>query len=142
MPTGPIEDGRTPAFISALVVAIGLGLLFVSVSSGRSAYQLIADGSSAQGVVTKVNGAHLTVEFKSTNGDAFRYLQSGLIWGYRVGDRVQVLYTSSDPRGTACISAAGALWFPTGIMAFLGGSLFLGGLSQLRRKLQEKGGHS
>jgi hypothetical protein len=142
LPTAPIEDERTPPFISWLLVAIGVALLFASVSSGRATYQLIADGNSTHGVVTRVNGAHLTVEFKGSDGDIFNFPQSGLVWGYSVGDRVRVLYSPGMPESTACVATPGALWFPTGLTALLGGSLFLGGLSHLRRRLSRKGEYS
>lgn len=89
---------------------------------------------SAPGVVSSLNagGSHPEIEFTTASGEKISYAQGGLIFGYRPGQNVRVLYHPEDPRLSACVDAFGALWFAPLILLGLGlAVLVVGGLSIL-----------
>ncbi len=85
----------------------------------------VKNAARAPGIVSALNagGSHPQIEFVSQAGTAVSYPQGGLIFGYRTGDAVQVLYRPADPRRTACIDSFGALWFLP-ILFALGSAFF------------------
>jgi hypothetical protein len=106
---------------------IGLGIvviLFVLVW-GWLNYQFINQANSAQGEVIKLNsgGSHPEIKFITKDGREIEYPQSGLIFGYKIGDKVEVLYDSQTPK-RASINTFGALWgFP--VLLFILGLIFI-----------------
>ena len=101
------------------VAGIGM-ILFVGVWT-FSTYHFIQTASSAPGQVTQLRagGSHPEIEFLSVEGKTISYPQNGLIFGYRVGDRVSVLYDPQRPYD-ACIDSFGALWGFHVMILFMG----------------------
>jgi hypothetical protein len=102
--------------------AIGVILLVVGSLIALSRRSFLDRAMQADGVVVRLNagGSHPQVTFTAANGQTVSYPQGGLIWGYKEGDRVRVLYGADDPERTACIDAFGALWFVPVMLGFLG----------------------
>ena len=67
--------------------------------------------------------AHPEVRFTTATNQVIDYPQGGMIWGYRVGDQVTVLYDPNDP-AQPIINTRGALWGFTA-MNFLLGAVFV-----------------
>ena len=109
---------------AALFIVVGGGLLIAAITTGLTRRAFVREAESAEGVVVQLNagGSHPQIEFAAKSGQQISYPQGGLIFGYRIGDRVRVLYRPEDPRGTACVDTLGAVW---------SAQLFLGGLGLL-----------
>ncbi len=105
---------------------VGVALMIGALCWGVSTRRFVARAASAPGVVTKLNagGAHPEVRFTTAAGEVVEYPQGGMIWGYRAGDRVEVLYEPGNPAGSAVLNRPGALW---GFVAmdFLMGAVFV-----------------
>lgn len=88
-------------------------------------------------VALNAGGSHPEIRFHGPDGEAISYPEGGLIWGYREGMQVEVLYDPADPRRSAVINDRGAIWGMSIFSGVIGGGLFLGGLWTLwlaRRK--------
>jgi hypothetical protein len=88
--------------------------------------KFISTASSAQGVVVRLNagGSHPQVKFTTKEGREISYPQNGLVFGYKSGDKVKVMYNSQHPQN-AEIDTFGALWgFP--VLLFILGVSFIG----------------
>ena len=99
--------------VKSLVFTVaGVGLMIGAVGWGVSTRCFVARAVSAPGVVVKLNhgGAHPQIRFTTAAGEVIEYAQGGMIWGYRVGDRVEVLYEPEQPNRDPVIHTAGALW--------------------------------
>ncbi len=111
---------------SIVFTLVGVGLMISAVYWAASTRQFVARAASAPGVVIKLNhgGAHPEVRFTTAAGEVVEYPQGGMIWGYRVGDRVEVLYEPGNPNRDPVIHTTGALW---GFVAmdFLMGAVFV-----------------
>jgi len=109
----------------------GAGLLVAAVGMGLSARGFNARAASAPGVVIRLNagGSHPEIEFTAASGETISFPQGGLIFGYRPGQKVRVLYGPEDPRGTACIDAFGALWFAPLVLVTLGIGMIIAGIA-------------
>ncbi len=111
---------------SIVFTLVGVGLMISAVCWAVSTRRFVAHAASAPGVVVKLNagGAHPEVRFTTAAGQTVEYPQGGMIWGYRVEDRVKVLYLPQDPMADPVINTPGALW---GFMAmdFLMGAAFV-----------------
>lgn len=109
----PLPDNlvlrRVKVFFFTLV---GVGLMISAIGWAVSTRRFVARAASAPGEVVKLNagGAHPQVRFTTAAGRLVEYPQGGMIWGYRVGDKVEVLYASDNPTGSAVIHTPGALW--------------------------------
>ena len=107
------EAKRTNLMPGGLIILIGVGLLSAAIATSMSTRAFIGRASVAEGVVVSLfaNGTHPNIEFTSATGRKIAYMQGGFIFGYRPGDRVNVLYLPDDPNGLPCINSFGALWF-------------------------------
>jgi hypothetical protein len=120
--------------IKAIVfLMVGAGLIVTAMVTGIAIRGFIGRAASAPGSVSHLNagGSHPEIEFTTGSGEKISYPQGGLIFGYRPGDKVRVLYGREDPRGTARVDAFGALWFTPLILFGLGFALIIGGLASL-----------
>lgn len=74
---------------------------------------LVSISLRTDGTVIALNagGSHPQISFMTGNGELISYPQGGLIFGFRPGDKVKVLFDPADPIGTATIDAFGAVWF-------------------------------
>ncbi|HUB08214.1 MAG TPA: DUF3592 domain-containing protein [Myxococcales bacterium] len=104
--------------IAPWLVAVGCGL--VALVTGLSQAAFVSRAATAHGVVTRLDagGSHPEIAFE-VGGRRFEYPQGGLIFGYRPGDAVAVLYDPANP-AHACLESAGALWFVPGLMTAIG----------------------
>ena len=111
---------------SIVFTLVGVGLMIGAVGWGISTGRFMTRAASAPGVVVRLNhgGAHPEVRFTTAAGEVIEYPQGGIIWGYRVGDRVEVLYEPEHPDRDPIIHTTGALW---GFVAmdFLMGAVFV-----------------
>ena len=96
----------------ALILIIGIVLLITGSALAVSRRQFVREAITANGIVVelKFGTSHPKIEFTLPNNERIAYYQGGLITGYKVGDKLHVLYLESDPRGTACIDTLGAIW--------------------------------
>lgn len=96
-------------FVFTIVgTALMVGALCWAVSTRR----FVARAAHAPGTVVKLNagGSHPEVRFTTVEGQVVEYPQGGMIWSYRVGDQVEVLYAPERPASSAVINQPGALW--------------------------------
>jgi len=122
------------ALLKAIVfLAVGAGLLVAAVVAGIAIRGFVGRAASAPGVVSHLNagGSHPEIEFTTASGERISYPQGGLIFGYRPGQKVRVLYGQENPRGTARMDAFGALWFAPLMLLVLGLALIVGGVAFL-----------
>jgi len=110
------------------MMLIGVGLLVGAGFAGLERHRFVEAAERAQAVVPRLNagGSHPQIEFTTASGQKVSYALGGLIFGYRPGDRVEVLYLPAEPR-KACIDAFGAKWFWPLMLAGLG--VFFTGLA-------------
>jgi hypothetical protein len=101
--------------------ALGFILIIAAAGSFYSTYQFINTSSRAPGVVTKLNygGSHPQVEFTTSDKQLVEYPQNGLIFSYRVGDKVDVLYQADKPHD-AMINTLGAKWGFASLLFIIG----------------------
>lgn len=121
------------------VVAVTLAVVLLAAGVWRAfvARDFVQHASVAEGQVFAVpfGGSHPEVRFLLPSGEPVEYPQGGMIFGYGVGDRVKVLFRPEAPRETACIDAAGALWFDPLLLIVLGlGFGVAGSWDVLRRR--------
>ena len=71
----------------------------------------MARAASAPGLVVKLDagGVHPEIRFTTAAGQVVECPQGGMIWGYQVGDRVELLYEPANPFSSAVINRPGAL---------------------------------
>ena len=114
-------------------LALGMGLIVAAIATGLSTRHFVAHASRGEGVVTRLNagGSHPEIEFTAASGETISFPQGGGIFGYRPGQKVQVLYAPEAPSQTACVDAFGALWFTPLILSFLGTGFTIGGASMV-----------
>ncbi|MBK4999039.1 DUF3592 domain-containing protein [Pseudomonas sp. S31] len=91
---------------------LGLCLLYLTFWLVEDRLDFVTQAQRTQGNVSALNagGSHPQIDFTDATGKAFSYPESGLIFGYAVGDQVGVLYRSEAPAATAIIDDRGALW--------------------------------
>lgn len=109
-----------------LFTFIGIMILLGSVIWVVMNYQFASRAASAKGTVIKLSagGSHPEIRFTTADGKVVEYSQSGLIFGYREGDEVEVLYDPDTPQ-KASLSTFGAMWgFP--LLGFVLGACFTG----------------
>jgi len=116
---------------------LGLILLVAAATTALQTRKFLRTVQRAEGVVTALNsgGSHPQIGFQPAAGEFVSYPQGGFIFGFRPGDKVQVLYNPADPRGTAVIDSWGAVWFGTFILAGIGVILFIAGAWSLTKRL-------
>ena len=126
IPAASRDNPALRLFKVVVFTLVGLALMVGAVCWAVSTRAFVARAASAPGVVVKLNagGAHPQVRFTTATGEAVETPQGGMIWGYRVGDKVEMLYEPDNPTGSAVINRPGALW---GFVAmdFLMGAVFV-----------------
>lgn len=110
-----------------VVLCVGVALIVLAGWLGLSTRAALAAAERVPGRVSGLNagGSHPEIAFTTRAGVAIHYPQGGMIFGYRAGDAVEVLYRPDDPRGTAVIADFGALWGDA-LVALGAGVLVLG----------------
>lgn len=117
---------------SALFLTLGLALLATALYFGLDTQSFMAEAQRARGQVVALNagGSHPQIAFTDVHGQRHDYPQGGLIFGYEVGDRVQVLYRSEAPTVSARLHTFGALWAESLLLGLLGLAFTRAGLSR------------
>ncbi|MFB9126856.1 DUF3592 domain-containing protein [Paraburkholderia dipogonis] len=95
-----------------LFAAVWLGCISGFIVSTHSTLHFLDLANKAPGVVVALNagGSHPQIEFINSNGRRVSYPQEGLISGYKIGDKVTVLYLADSPNPQATIDKPGAIW--------------------------------
>ena len=122
------------ALVKAIVfLVVGGGMLVAAVVTGIATNGFVGRAASAPGEVSRLNagGSHPEIVFTAASGEKISYPQGGLIFGYRPGQKVRVLYSQEDPKGPARVDAFGALWFVPLMLFGLGLALIIGGAALL-----------
>ncbi|MET0269416.1 MAG: DUF3592 domain-containing protein [Sphingomonas sp.] len=116
-------------------VVAGIALLIAAAIAGVGVIRFKGEALRADGRVVRLNagGSHPEIAFTTAAGERIRYPQGGLIFGYRPGDRVRILYRAERPRASASVDTAGALWAGPLLLGVLGAGFVLGGASHRRR---------
>lgn len=113
-----------------LILLVGAGALagaaWLAVEQGR--FLKVAQRAPGEVVALNAGGSHPQIRFEGSTGEAISYPQGGLIWGYREGMQVEVLYDPADPRRSAVVDDPGAIWGMSIFAGGIGAGLFLGGL--------------
>lgn len=113
------------------LVFMGIGLLLLAfcIHTAMATRSFIRTATRAEGTVTRLiaGGSHPEIEFSTAENQKISYSQGGLIFGFRPGDRVNVMFDAANPLGTATIDTVGALWFTTLISSALGAMCFIAG---------------
>ena len=126
MAADTFQDSPALRMVKIIVFTlVGVGLMISALCWAVSTWHFVARAASAPGSVVKLNagGSHPQVRFATAAGKVIEYPQGGMIWGYRAGDKVDVLYDPQDPTTDPVIDTPGALWgFTT--MDFLLGAAF------------------
>lgn len=101
---------------------IGIALLATAVYMIFARYEFLSQAQQAPGVVKVLNagGSHPEIEFISADKQVISYPQGGMIFGYKVGQPVPVLYRRDNPHSTAVIQDSGALWGSPVLLGFMG----------------------
>jgi Protein of unknown function (DUF3592) len=132
------QDDTLRQVKKVIFIYSGVILMLSSASWLGAVWRFTAKATSAQGVVIRLNhgGSHPQVRFITSTGQVVDYAQNGLIFGYRKGDKVEVLYDSIQPTD-ATVNSFGALWgFP--IQIFMMGVVFVIGAQIVPLSSKEK----
>jgi hypothetical protein len=135
--TGKVSSADPVARAKGLLFfVLGAMLAVVAISIGIRTIGFIHDAESAPGVVVNLDfgGSHPQIAFTPMNGERVSYPQGGMIFGYKKGDRVRVLYYPKDPAAYPCIDDFGALWFSSMMPGFIGLTFLIVGFAQMRSK--------
>ena len=113
-----------------LFVLGGVVVLCVAAGIGFATQRFTSRAARAEGVVARLNagGSHPQIEFTTASGTRVSYPQGGFVFGYRVGQTVQVLYDPDDPAHTARVGTVGALWFVPILLLGIGVAFVLSGI--------------
>ncbi len=92
-----------------IFTGIGLVLLLLHSYSLYQSYKFSHHSATTNGYVSKLNagGSHPEITFTTKDGQTISYPQNGLIFGYKVNDKVEVLYNPNTPT-EATIKSFGA----------------------------------
>lgn len=133
---------------SARVRAVLRGTFFLSIGAITLAFggiwgdrqrSFLARASLAEGVVSDLysGAAHLLISFSDKAGQTYDFYTSGWI-SYRKGQRVRVLYLPDNPKRSAQLDDAGALWFTPLLLGMLGLLHVSAGVYIIARRKKEK----
>lgn len=111
-----------------IFIPLGLCLLCLTFWLVEHRLGFLAQAQRAEGHVSALNagGSHPQIDFTDAKGETISYPESGLIFGYQVGDPVTVFYRAEAPASTAIIADRGALWGAS-LLAGLFGIVFSAG---------------
>lgn len=103
---------RSDLLRALIFIPLGLCLLYLTLWMIEVRLEFLSQAQRAQGHVSALNAgsSHPQIDFTEASGEVISYPESGLIFGYAVGDSVTVLYHAEAPSSTAIIEDRGALW--------------------------------
>jgi hypothetical protein len=120
--------------VRVLMLSVGVALVIAASLVALRVRAAVGQASVADGTVVRLNagGSHPQIEFTASSGQRVSYPQGGLIWGYRTGQHVRVLYDPQHPAYSARIDALGTVWFVPVLLAFIGIVFLAVGVSAAR----------
>jgi hypothetical protein len=120
-------------FKAVFAIAIGIGLLVVAAFTARSNWEFLQTSIIVPGEVVRLNagGSHPQIEFLTKAGEHISYPQGGMIYGMKVGDRVNVRYLPDTPSQSATVDKFGAVWNWTLLTLIMGVGAIIAGLMNL-----------
>lgn len=124
-------SGKDSTVKGVFSLVAGTALLIATLVLVVRTREFVRTARAAEGTVVSLNagGSHPQIEFIDNSGARISYAQGGLIFGYRPGERVRVLYRPGDAKSSACIDVFGALFaFPL-ILGAIGACFLAGGLA-------------
>lgn len=138
----PQEDSSatpTPTWAALLFSGLGAGFLIAMLMTGWTQWQFVQRAEAGAGSVVKLNagGSHPQIRFTTRTGEVLEYPQGGMIFGYKAGEAVTVLYDPGNPRD-AVVDNVGAIWSTPAFLLLLGLGFVIGGTSALRRRGDRK----
>ena len=118
---------------ASLPTGFGILLIVVALLLGVRTRAFVRRATAVPGVVESLyaGGSHPEIQFTTPAGDRVSYSQGGLIFGYKPGQTVRVLFEAHDPKGTAQIDAIGALYFDSIGLSFVGLIAILAGVQEM-----------
>ncbi|SIT42944.1 conserved hypothetical protein [Paraburkholderia piptadeniae] len=121
---------------AVLFTIVWIGCVIGLVNSVENTRAFLGSAVTAPGRVVALNagGSHPQIEFVTRRGERVSYPQGGWIAGYKVGDKVNVLYLESSPRSSATIDRVGAVWELAIYFAFMSIVIPLIGLINMTTK--------
>lgn len=108
-----------------LSASLGIIIIIIAIGWGIKTYQFVKYGIQVKGTVVRLNagGSHPQIKFTTQDGKEIEFPQGGLIFGYKVGDDVDVLYNLQNPQDAA-VNSFGVFWgFP--LLFFAIGFIFI-----------------
>ena len=136
------SDGWDGTFVTKACLPTGFGILLIVVALllGVRTRAFVGRATAVPGVVERLNagGSHPEIQFATPAGDRVSYPQGGLIFGYKPGQTVRVLFEAHDPQGTAQIDAIGALYFGSIVLSFMGLIAILVGVQEMTTYLSHR----
>nr|WP_182550547.1 DUF3592 domain-containing protein [Phyllobacterium myrsinacearum] len=116
-----------------IITVIGAVLLIAAAVSAGMTLNFLGSSIVVPGDVVALNagGSHPQIAFVTKTGEQVSYPQGGLVFGSKVGDRVEVRYRTDSPKQSATLNQFGAIWTVTIVLAGLGAGFVFTGLSNL-----------
>ncbi len=132
--SGVVGDGGSSVLIRAGFALAEAGLLLAALHSGSRISDFEARADRTVGVITasSAGGSHPVIHVTTADGASFDFGANGLIFFYRPGDKVAVLYDWSAPRRSATLAAVGSLWSLPIMLSVLGLAFLIPLLSGLK----------
>ena len=126
-----MNDSSSPGnhLIRSLIFGlVGVVLLAIAGYMILARNEFLSQAQQAPGVVKVLNagGSHPEIEFTTADNHVISYPQGGMIFGYEMGQPVQVLFRTENPQATAVIQDRGALWGTQVLLGFMGLVFLLG----------------
>jgi hypothetical protein len=118
-----IPLSRTGEIVRGLLFGmVGVLMLVVVAFELNHRLEFLQVAQSADGHVERLNagGSHPEVAFTTDKGEQVSYPQGGMIFGYKPGQAVRVLYRPAQPALEPVIDTFGALWGMTLMVAVIG----------------------
>jgi Protein of unknown function (DUF3592) len=107
--TEEVFTQRVKLFIFSIVwIGCLTGLIYTV--ENTKAFLAAAVTASGRVVALNAGGSHPEIEFVTRKGALISYPQGGWISGYKVGDKVKVLYLENAPSTSATVDRIGAVW--------------------------------
>lgn len=124
----------------SVFVVIGLGLFVAAAIIATRTNAFLAHAAHADGVVIDMSAGsqHPSVEFTLPAGEKRVFAGGGWLSGYRLHQRVGVLYDRESPVSSATLDDPGAIWFDASFTGLLGGGQLLAGLAAMFVRPKEK----
>jgi hypothetical protein len=100
------------ALKSIVFLFVGLMVTLASFAMLRGDAAFLAEAQKASGLViaTPYGGSHPQIRFHVSGSLDCTYSQNGMIFGYRTGDAVTVLYNPKDPCQSPSVGGFLAIW--------------------------------